>query len=302
MVIFRKAALNELDVFTVLVLTRTVTVTVLLAALLCTGRAILIRDRRAIPFVLLLGFLNFVLNWLAGQGQQWTTATNSAVLFKTDVLFTVVLGWILLGEKVRLGQVPLILCAFTGCMLVIVPDAMVKGVSVAEPRLAGNVLCIVFGLVLTINSMVIKGKLGNVGKIQLAFWNALIGMGFFLVRWFMASDVPAQLTLFADRPDLWGILLVAGLAATVTFLSYYQALWHMPVWVLRVILLLSPVFVIVCARWHWGAAEAASPAQIVGIVLLLGGTISVVLSGRRKTVTDGEDNGGDETVGPSAGG
>lgn len=350
MVILRKAALNHLNVFTVLVCSRVVTIAVVWIALVGTRRQILIRTPGVTRYVILLGCLNFVLNWCANQGMQWTTATTSAVLFKTDVLFTILLGWVLLGEKVRVHHVPMIVLAIVGCLMVIWPDgkqgrtpvptdtgpphseatsALSASSQEAEPerglpaprrvdlpthrpagqdargpsrddsrqgtfwgtrrRLGGNLLCVVFGLVLTINAILIKAKLGPLGKLQLSFWNALIGFLFFAIMWLRSGYIQSDLTKIAEQPRLAAILAGAGAVAAVVFLTYYQAIWNMPVWVVRVLLLLSPAIAALLAKMLW--AEETTPVQLIGMALVLGGTASVVVLGRQKPQTNGDQDG-----------
>ena len=291
MVILRKAALNHLNVFTVLVWSRTVTVAVIAAALFATGRSVRIRVPGTVRYVILLGLLNFVLNWLAVQGMQWTTATQSAVLFKTDIVFTIVLGWVFLGEKVQFAQVPMVVLALAGCLMVVWPASAEASASTATaPRpLAGNLLCVAFGLVLTINAILIKAKLAELGKLQLAFWNALIGFGFFVAAWLGGDHVAADMAQIARRPALAAILAGAGAVAAVVFITYYQAIWNLPVWVVRVLLLLSPACAAVLAKWLW--AEKTTLTHLAGMVLLLGGTACVVVSGRQKPSPNGGPNG-----------
>jgi len=289
MVILRKAALNHLNVFTVLVCSRVFTIAVIWIALVGTRRPILIRAPGVTRYVILLGCLNFVLNWCGNQGMQWTTATSSAVLFKTDVLFTIILGWVFLGEKVRAHHVPMIVLAVAGCLMVIWPDGRESVTKAGARPLAGNLLCVAFGLVLTINAILIKAKLGPLGKLQLAFWNSLIGFLFFAMMWLRSGYIQSDLTKVCEEPRLAAILAGAGAVAAVVFLTYYQAIWNMPVWVVRVLLLLSPAIAALLAKLLW--AEETTPVQLVGMALVLGGTASVVVSGRRKPQTNGDQDG-----------
>ena len=279
MVVLRKAGLNSLHVFSVLVLSRVVTVLVIGLGLAVTRRQVLILDRGVIRYVVLLGTLNLVLNWMGNQGMQWSTATVGSVLFKTDVLFTIMLGWLFLSERVCLRQLPMVVAALVGCaMVLLVGDS--GPAAVGSRPLAGNALCVLFGLVLTINAILIRAKLSGMGKMQLAFWNSLIGLMLFGVCWFLTADVPAELAKVAGEPRLVLILVGAGVAAAITFLSYYQAIWNLPVWVVRAILLLSPALALLMAASFLG--ERAGAWQIVGMMLLLGGTASVVVSGKSR--------------------
>ncbi len=282
MVVLRKTGLNYLHVLTVLVLSRVVTVAMFGGALLATGKDIRIRAPGVMRFVVLLGFSNLVLNWLGNQGMQWTSASTASMLFKTDVLFTMVLGWLILGERVRWSQIPLVGVALAGCALVMIGG---KGGASArgEHAMLGNLFCVIFGLLLTLNAMLIRAKLTDLGKMQLSFWNSLYGLCFFSAAWFALAaagslDLKAEFRTLAARPKLIGVLAAAGAAAAVTFLTYYQAIWNLPVWVVRVVMLLSPAIALLMAMA--ALDERAGPAQLAGMALLLGGTAGVVVSSR----------------------
>lgn len=167
-------------------------------------------------------------------------------------------------------------------------DASASSATAPRP-LAGNLLCVAFGLVLTINAMLIKAKLAELGKLQLAFWNALVGLGLFVPAWFAGGRVVVDMARIVERPELAAILACAGAVAAAVFITYYQAIWNLPVWVVRVLLLLSPAFAALLAKWLW--AEEATLMHLAGMALLLGGTACVVVSGRQKPSSNGGPNG-----------
>ena len=279
MVLLRKAALDSLHVFSVIVLSRIVTVGVIGACMLATRRRIWVRQPGVWPYLILLGLLNLLLNWLANQGMQWSTAAVASVLFKTDVLFTILLGWVLLGERVSPAHVPMIAAALGGCAIVILLGGQ-KAEAQGTHRLAGNLLCVAFGLVLTINAILIRAKLSGLGKMQLAFWVSFLGLAFCSAVWPAAVSVPGECATIARQPGVIVLLAGAGVAAAVTFVAYYQAIWHLPVWVVRVVLLLSPAFALLGALWFLD--EPVTRMQVLGMALLLGGAASAVVSGRRR--------------------
>lgn len=175
-------------------------------------------------------------------------------------------------------------------MVVWPASAEASASTATAPRpLAGNLLCVAFGLVLTINAILIKAKLAELGKLQLAFWNALVGLVLFVGAWLAGAHVAADMAQIARRPALAAILAGAGAVAAVVFITYYQAIWNLPVWVVRVLLLLSPACAAVLAKWLW--AEKTTLTHLAGMVLLLGGTACVVVSGRQKPSPNGGPNG-----------
>ena len=294
MVVMRKAALNHLHVLTVLVFSRVVTVVFIGTIMLATKRKILIRRKGILRFVLLLGFGNLVLNWLGNQGLQWTTATSAAMLFKADVLFTIALGWLFLGERVPAAQYPFIAIALAGFAMVMALGGK-PAASEGEHRLLGNVFCIIFGLVLTLNAILIRAKLTPLGKMQLTFWNVFVGLMLFSTAWAMVHargvvDIRAEVRILVHTPRLAAIVAGSGIAAAVTFVSYYQAIWNLPLWVVRVIMLLSPAFAFGLAACVLD--EKAGWLLLAGMVLLLGGTAGVVTMGRQLgKQANGDDDG-----------
>ena len=73
---------------------------------------------------LTIGFISFLINFAWIKGLQYTTAANTAVLGKTDVVFSLLLSFLLLKEKISKLSLIYISITLIGIVMIILFHAL----------------------------------------------------------------------------------------------------------------------------------------------------------------------------------
>jgi drug/metabolite transporter (DMT)-like permease len=138
----------------------------LLLPVLWFGRRRMRIGRRDLPRLALLCLLGFVLNKAAEYtGLSLTTASDNALLIGSEGIFTALLGWLLLRERVRRQSVGGLLCGAFGVYLVIM-----QGLNM--PHLGGGTR--LTGDLLVLLALVFESLYTVVGKASLARYPGLL--------------------------------------------------------------------------------------------------------------------------------
>lgn len=248
---------------------------------------VLIRHWRDVPLnrrtLLMLGelvLLGFVLNKAFEYfGLQLSTASDVALLISTESLFTALLSWTLLGERVTKGGVAALLVGLVGVYLVVergvVPNL---GGSAGSTRVIGDLL-VILSLLLE-SGYTVRGKPALAQLPPLLFTATTIAGSLFV--WIPAGAV-AIAHSGLPHLTLGGFLAVLYMAAIATVLGYW--LWFRCLNVLDASAAAPSLFIQpLCgaALAIWLLHDSLTWATIVGGVLILASLLLVVRSSTRK--------------------
>jgi len=276
----------------VLALWRDVLLVVPLAAFFAIARPRLLRaGREHLGYLALYGLL------LAVYNGSWTfsVALNGAavatVLVYCSGAFAVLLGWLLLGERVSWAKVAAVLMTVCGCALIagVVAEPVAVGngavgsgaaVNLSGVRVVGAVVGTFAGLCYAGYSLMGRAA----ARRGLDPWTTLLYTFGFASLWLLAANMLPQLGLpgAAARPGdlLWlgrsaaGWLALLGLAVGPTLFGYglyNMTLAHLPSSIANLIVTLEPGFTAVIAYWLLG--ERLGRMQVAGAVVTLGGVV-----------------------------
>lgn len=192
-------------------------------------------------------------NWalmVAGPGK-------TAVLIYTMPIWTLVLAWPVLGERVRATQWIAAACALAGLTLMIEPWNLRGG-------FLGNALGIAAAMFWAAGTVLVKRLRARqrVDLLGLIAWQMLLAAGPLLLLAGIVPEPPTDWT-----PRYIGILAFMSVASTA--LGWY--LWtyildRVPAWEASLSVLGTPVVAIVSSRWVTGERFTAS--EIAGILLI----------------------------------
>jgi drug/metabolite transporter (DMT)-like permease len=244
--------------------------------------ASLIRDRRALVTLALLILLGWVLNkTLEYVGLALSTAADVALLISTESLFTAVLSWTVLRERVtRAGALALVVGMFGAYLIVARGFAPNLGGSVAGAwRIVGDLLVILSLFVEAVYT--IKGKTVLVRWPPLLF-TALTITGS-LVVWLPAGAVAVAHSGWPRLTPL-GLLAVLYMALVATVVAYW--LWFRGLSVIdgsaaAPLLFIQPLLGAALAVWL--LRDALTWATLAGGALILA-SLMLVLRGSRTAV------------------
>ncbi len=215
---------------------------------------------RAVLLISLCQVSGFML--LQTLSLKFGAAGKTAVLVYTMPIWTLLLAWPVLGERVRGGQWLAVVGILTGLLLIIEPWNLQAG-WLSNTLGIGAAICWAMGTVLVKKLR----RHTRVSLLSLTAWSNLIG----------SLPVALIASIANEPPVLWttefvGIMLVLTLISTAfCWWLWTSILDRVPAWEASLLVLGTPVIAIVCSRaiLH----EAFSRYEIVGILLIGSGLL-----------------------------
>ena len=215
---------------------------------------------RAVLLISLCQVSGFML--LQTLSLKFGAAGKTAVLVYTMPIWTLLLAWPVLGERVRGGQWLAVVGILTGLLLIIEPWNLQAG-WLSNSLGLGAAICWAMGTVLVKKLR----RHTRVSLLSLTAWSNLIG----------SLPVALIASIANEPPVLWttefvGIMLVLTLISTAfCWWLWTSILDRVPAWEASLLVLGTPVIAIVCSRaiLH----EAFSRYEIAGILLIGSGLL-----------------------------
>jgi drug/metabolite transporter (DMT)-like permease len=209
------------------------------------------------------GFVGFS-NWALVEGG----AGKTSVLVFTMPIWTLLIAWPVLGERVRGQQWIAALCALGGMTLIIEPWNL-------HTSLFSNALAVGAALCWAIGTVLVKRLRARqpVDLLALTAWQMLLGSLPLALIAFVAPEPPVQWNLNY-------VSLLALLALVATALGWWiwlDILDRLPAWEASLSVLGTPVVAVIASRWSTG--EEFSGIEFVGMVLIGGGLALLSLWG-----------------------
>ena len=193
---------------------------------------------------------------------NYGAAGKTAVLVYTMPIWTLLLAWPLLGERVRGGQWIAVVGILIGLLLIIEPWHL-QSDWLSNTLGVGAAICWALGTVLVKKLRQQK----RVNLLGLTAWTNLVG------------SVPLGLiAAYADEPPVqWTVVFVVIiLVLTIVSTAFCWWLWtsildRVPAWEASLLVLGTPVIAIICSRLLLN--EAFNPVEIAGILLIGSGLL-----------------------------
>lgn len=201
-----------------------------------------------------------------------STATAGAVLQRTDIFFTMLIGYFLVGDRFKKTDWLFIAVLVIGAFYVVGFDF--NSMRLTNPY---NLFFVSSALGISINAFLIKYRIKRISWDVLAWINSSVQAIFYFL---LVAVVYRQEVISAFRfysTGLWW-LLGAAFWLVIYFLSYYESLERMPVWFVRTFLLTMPVFTLALEFPIFGTK--LTHYQAVGIVLVVIGVLGLTITRR----------------------
>ncbi|MEW6360191.1 MAG: DMT family transporter [Planctomycetota bacterium] len=236
-----------------------------------------IHPGKLLKFALLIGAGAFGINLCALIGFKFTDASSGAIIQKTDILFTLIASHFLLREKMYRSD-------WMGTLLMILGTVVLLWEKILHmaPSLIGDSLLLLSAVLLTANAFIIKMKLGPMSHRVIATYNSsvtLSGFAILLLAGMLWGDLESPAMVFRAWPSALMAILAGGSIAGL-FLLYYRALARLPFWLVRVLLLFTPVWSV--AIEYAFLDKKLLLHEIPGIMVILAGAALIVLSHDRR--------------------
>ena len=231
---------------------------------------------RALLPLVKIGLTGTAINVCALFGLLHTTANNAAILTRTDIFFTIILGRFMLGERLTRRQLLASLIMLAGALRVTGLQPPPNPFSTAWTfhfHSAGDILVIFAAFFLGLNACQIKKELTHVPGEVVAVYNTAIMCLLSLAAALSVGEISALPPLHGKRVAL---ILILGGTMLFFFLLYYFALSRLPAWTVRAFGLLAPALVLAMSVIL--LEETVAWAQIQGMLLVIAGGALIAVS------------------------
>lgn len=234
---------------------------------------ILVRKGCEVRDLIVVGLIGAALNLLLLMGLQTSSPINAGILGRSDILFGIILGWVFLKERLTLLD-------GIAAVLMVVGSIRIIGISLAGIEIfkLGDLFFVLYGLLLAVNAILIRGRLARVPNMVIAVYNVGVTAVAYLLLGLMRGrlwEIPAALR----QVDLFPYLIPCCIAVAIQYPTYYKSLELLPVWMVRTILLFTPIFVTLESTFFF-KDRSIGVGQITGLMLVLLGATIIIQQGR----------------------
>jgi drug/metabolite transporter (DMT)-like permease len=225
-----------------------------------------IKKVKILLILIVIGILGSIFNLCLLVGLKHSTAINSSILLRAEIMFSVILGWIFLKEKLTIVD-------FLGALVMLLGFLFVSEIRINQIKfyLRGDILFLTGAFVVSVNALLIKKLLsyGLSGSV-IATYNLTITTIFFTFFTLLFKQYFDFVFLFIGKNFFLVILL--GIFIGISYVLYYGALRHIPIWLVKVLVLFIPVFTVIIS--YVFLSEIITKRQLIGILLtVIGGVI-----------------------------
>ncbi|MBV6396384.1 MAG: putative inner membrane transporter YedA [Anaerolineales bacterium] len=240
-----KIALAEVSPATIVWIRFGIGVLILGAAVLAR-RQFALPSRSDLPHLALLGFLGVTFHqWLQATGMQTTRATNTAWIVATIPVFTALLGWLLLREKMGWLRVGGIAIAAFGVLL-IVSDGNLRILFTGGFSSTGDLLIFISAVNWAAYTILSRRELARHPAARMMFYVMLFGWLFTCIWLFSVG--PGMREIPALTFNGWLALLLLGIFGSgLAYIAWYDALREIPASRLGVFINIEPLVTILFA-------------------------------------------------------
>ncbi len=237
---------------------------------------LLVNPGPVVRYAVLIGVIAFGMNaaQLYGLNMQHASASNFSVIVKTDVLFTLLAARFILKERIFRLDYAGVVVMVAGVGLVMIRDLLHY-----EFAFVSDLLFLSIAIGLTFNAFVIKAKLQVLSNRVVAGYNcsmSFLGFAVLVAATGQWNAAAAQVS----NPRHMALLALFGALIAAVFLTYYHALNRLPLWLVRVLLLFTPLFTMLLDAAMQGTQ--IHPWQIAGMLLLVAGAGIIIVGHDRR--------------------
>lgn len=199
-------------------------------------------------------------------GLALTTASNAALIGSTEVILTILLAALFLGEKLTPTKLMLAIISFSGVFLLIGAEPQGETMS----SLMGNVLVLLGTLFAVVYVLLSKAQVSTTSPLELTSSQHLVGLIVTVLCFGGVSvfDPSYEVDAFGISPQFWLLAVASGVMQyALAFLLYLTALQTVPVSQAAFYVALIPVFGVASAILLIG--EQPSRVQWAGAALVI---------------------------------
>jgi drug/metabolite transporter (DMT)-like permease len=235
-----KIALTEISPTTLLIIQ-------LLSSVIFLYAACYIKNRKAPLSLKILkqgkaGIFEPALAYMFGTiGLNLTTVTNASLIGATEVVLTILLAALFLGEKLTLTKTILAIASFCGVFLLVSGDSQGSMTS----SLVGDFLVILGVLFAVAYVLISKAQIASANPLELTFSQQFVGLMVTVIGFGVLSlfDRNYEINAHGITLNFWLLAVISGIMSyALAFLLYLIALGKVPVSQAAFYVALIPIF------------------------------------------------------------
>ncbi|KRP75246.1 transporter [Pseudomonas paralactis] len=232
---------------------------------------------RDLPWLLVLGFFGVFLHHTSlNHGQQWVTAAASSVLAQSAPLFSVLIAFFCLQERVSLWRWSCVLLGLAGVLVVIGGD---RGVGAIEPH---GLLILLAACSWSVYFAIQRHYAHRYSPLTMACYMVWSGTLMLCVN---LPGLPAAV-MQAPLPENLAVLVLGIFPSALAYLAWGYVLKHVEVSRASVAMYLIPPVAMVMAATLLG--EQVTLQVMFGAVIVLTSVAAISLEGRWRSIVQPE--------------
>jgi len=232
---------------------------------------------RDVPWLLVLGFFGVFLHHTSlNYGQQWVTAAASSVLAQSAPLFSVLIAFVCLKERVSLWRWSCVLLGLLGVLVVIWGD---QGISDIDPR---GLLILLAAVSWSVYFAIQKHYAHRYSPLTMACYMVWAG------TLMLCVNLPGLPAAVAQAPlaENLAVLVLGIFPSALAYLAWGYVLKHVEVSRASVAMYMIPPVAMVLAATLLG--EHIAVQVMLGAVIVLASVAAISLEGRWRSVVQAE--------------
>lgn len=229
----------------------------------------------ALPKLLWVGLLGFLLDITSFIGFRYSDANTGTLLLKTDVVMASVISMLVYKERFTKRDGGLIAVMLAGVCLVL-------GINPFNLHFSPfDTFFILSALFVTLNAFLIKHihKEYNVNNNVIAYYNNLFTLILFFTSMVLTGNLK-DVGFVREQQTVLLLIFLCGITQTLIYLLYYRSLSDLPVWIVKIILLLIPLFTLLFNIILF--RQIPTLAHLVGTVLILSSAVGLLYYQQKK--------------------
>lgn len=238
----------------------------ILGAAVLARRQFALPSRGDLPRLALLGFLGVTFHqWLQATGLQTTRATNTAWIVATIPVFTALLGWLFLKEKMGWLRVGGMAIAALGVLLIVSGGNLLALLS-GNFGSTGDLLILISAPNWAVYTILSRRELARHPAARMMFYVMLFGWLFTCIWIFGAGPGLSEIPALTFKG--WTALLMLGIFGSgLAYIAWYDALREIPASQLGAFINIEPLVTMLIAAPMLG--------EPITMISLAGGAIII---------------------------
>lgn len=213
------------------------------------------------------------------------SALQSSIILQTRPIFVTLAGLIILNETIEKHEWVGLLFSVLGTFTILAKPFFFHPEGLISQSFIGTALLLISNLIYTANILLIKRHYKQVNKPAISAIHMWVGLIIFSVYLLLSNGLPNPYVVFSNPTVVWPLIYMAVFGSVIALTLSNFALSKIEASEATIFLYLQPlVYIPLSVFW---LQEALSPAQMLGMTLILLGVVSSATKPKKKFLKHG---------------